>query len=115
MENIQLATFDDVNFNNLPKAIESVIHNQKLLMECFINNLTPPKPRPTKTNLTGLQDYLKEQTGKKPARQTLYGMVSSRKIPFIKHKNSKELVFNLNHIDLWLENGKSMRGLKLED
>ena len=103
----------EVNFNNLPQVVAEMAAKQNALIEYIYNTLTPPKKRPAKANIKGLLDYIEEQTGKRFARQTIYGLASSGNIP--KEKHGRELTFNLNHIDQWLNNGKSMKGLKLED
>ena len=50
--------------------------------------------------LTELQDYLPE----KPAKPTVYGWISARKIPYTKH--GKTLYFQKSKIDQWLRNGR---------
>nr|WP_319268237.1 helix-turn-helix domain-containing protein [uncultured Draconibacterium sp.] len=49
-----------------------------------------------------LQSYLPE----KPARQTVYGWVNNRLVPFEKH--GARLYFRKSAIDNWLENGRQM-------
>ena len=50
--------------------------------------------------LEELQKFLPE----KPARQTVYGWVNNRIIPFEKH--GKRLFFRKSRIDFWLSNGR---------
>ena len=45
-------------------------------------------------------DYLPET----PARQTIYGWVNDRKVPYEKH--GKNLYFRKSAIDAWLNNGR---------
>ena len=40
------------------------------------------------------------------AKQTIYGLVSTRMIPFIKRKGSKRLYFSRNEIRDWIMSGK---------
>jgi predicted DNA-binding transcriptional regulator AlpA len=49
-----------------------------------------------------LLDYLPEH----PARQTAYGWVNDRKIPFEKY--GKRLYFRKSAIDKWLDNGRQI-------
>lgn len=51
-------------------------------------------------NISELIDYLPE----KPARQTVYGWINYRSIPYEKH--GKRLYFKKSAIDLWLVNGR---------
>lgn len=53
-----------------------------------------------------LSDYLPEH----PARQTIYGWVNNRKVPFEKHGRS--LLFRKSLIDEWLNNGRQFNHLK---
>lgn len=104
---------DKIDFNNLPIIIDGLRKEIIELKEYIYKTLTPPKKRPVNVSIDGLLDYLEEKSGKKFAKQTVYGYVNFNKIPYFKH--GKELGFCLNHIDQWLENGKSMNGLKFED
>lgn len=52
-----------------------------------------------------LMDYLPER----PARQTIYGKVNDRLIPFEKH--GKRLYFRRSTIDTWLSNGRQMNAI----
>ncbi len=40
------------------------------------------------------------------AQQTIYGLVSNRKIPFIKRKGAKHLHFSRNDLRNWIMSGK---------
>ena len=50
-------------------------------------------------NLEQLCNYLPD----KPAKQTVYGWVSKRLIPY--HKKSKSLSFHKSEIDVWMRDG----------
>lgn len=52
--------------------------------------------------ISELREYLPE----KPARQTVYGWVNNRKVPFEKH--GSKLYFKVSDIDLWLANGRQI-------
>jgi excisionase family DNA binding protein len=49
-----------------------------------------------------LREYLPEN----PARQTVYGWVNERKIPF--KKFGKRLYFRASEIDKWIANGRQV-------
>ena len=55
--------------------------------------------------LTELVNFLPEN----PARQTVYGWCSHRKVPFEKH--GKNVYFRTSTIQEWLDNGRSMNNL----
>lgn len=66
-----------------------------------------PKQNPDrKLSINQLREYLPE----KPARQTIYGWVSARRVPFQKH--GSKLFFIQSEIDAWLENSRQMSHLK---
>jgi len=67
-------------------------------------------PLPKFIDVQGLRNYLQEKIGKKPATQTVYGWVTNRKIPY--EKFGKELRFEVDRIDVWLNNGRQMNHLK---
>jgi len=52
--------------------------------------------------LEQLQNYLPEN----PAKQTIYGWVNNRLIPFEKH--GKRLYFRKSEVNEWLENGRKI-------
>lgn len=83
------------------------------LRQLFREELTAFNCQPKKAetdpllNVSQLQEYLKEKTGKAPKRQTIYDWVCKRAIPFEKH--SKYLYFRRSTIDQWLENGRQSK------
>ncbi len=108
MENIAFKLPEEVNHSNFPDVILN-IGKQIQEIQNQINNLSPAAPpTPSKVNVNGLQDYIEEKTGKRPAKATIYGLVYNRKIPF--NKGEKLLIFEVEKIDNWLENGRSMKG-----
>lgn len=54
-------------------------------------------------NIMELIDYLPEN----PARQTIYGWVNLRCVPYEKH--GKRLYFRKSDIDSWLANGRKVK------
>jgi len=51
------------------------------------------------------------------ARQTIYGLVSERKIPFIKRENSKRLYFSKKELREWILKGRknTMKPVKTQN
>jgi excisionase family DNA binding protein len=66
-----------------------------------------PKTLPTKPRRLTL-DQLCEKLPWRPARATVYGMVSRREIPF--EKNGKYLQFREDEIDKWLDQRAQSHG-----
>ncbi len=52
-------------------------------------------------------EELENELPEKPARQTIYGWVNDRKIPFEKH--GRRLYFRKSSIDNWLANGRRIK------
>lgn len=88
----------EITFNELPSAIMEL--NRKV--DTILSQL--PKDTENKTDglltIEALSGYLPEH----PARQTIYGWVNGRSIPFEKH--GKRLYFRKSNIDKWLSNGR---------
>ena len=86
-----------VTFDQLPKLVSEL--NEKV--DKLLSLQEQPEEEPDRVlNLNQLIDYLPE----KPARQTVYGWVNYRKIPY--HKEGKKLLFRKSEIDQWLRNGR---------
>lgn len=80
---------------------------RKALSEVQENKQQTPAINPNKKlSIDQLIDYLPEH----PAKQTVYGWVSNRKIPYQKH--GSKLFFVQSDIDNWLDNGRVMSHLK---
>lgn len=71
------------------KAVSQIKENDK------------PEEKDRYMTIEELQEYL---PGKKPAKQTIYGWVYNRKIPY--KKVGKPLYFLKSEIDEWIENGR---------
>jgi excisionase family DNA binding protein len=90
-----------LTFEKLPEAVAMLIQEvselKRLLIEKQKNNentLTDDKW----FNITELCDYLPD----KPTKNTVYGWVHFKKIPY--RKRGKALLFKKSEIDAWLEN-----------
>ena len=88
---------EKITFENLPDSI-SELHSKIDTLTSLLGN-----PREDVDRLMPL-DELRDYLPKKPARQTIYGWVNDRKIPFEKH--GKYLYFRKSKIDLWINNGR---------
>jgi len=88
-----------ITFDNLPKAIAEL--NRKIDM--ILSGSLKIQRKENEERLMSIEqliDYLIDQ----PARQTIYGWVNYRLIPYEKH--GKRLYFKKTAIDLWLANGR---------
>ena len=91
---------DKITFDNLPEAITE-LHKKidRLLSQ------TQATEQPEADKLLTIQefiDYLPEH----PAKQTVYGWVNDRLVPFEKY--GKRLYFRKSDIDLWLSKGRQI-------
>jgi len=88
---------EKITFENLPEAVSELHRKVDLLLSQSQNN----QPDQDKLlTLTELIEFLPDR----PAKQTVYGWVNDRLIPFEKH--GKKLYFRKSVIDLWLSNGR---------
>ena len=69
---------------------------------------TPTEPTDRWFNVDELCRYLPDR----PAKQTIYGKVSSNEIPH--YKDSKKLRFLKSEIDQWLKQGRKKTSLELQ-
>jgi len=92
---------DKITFDNLPEAVQE-LHQKldRLLSQTRLNKL--PEEANKLLTLEELQKYLPEN----PAKQTVYGWVNDRLIPYEKH--GKRLYFRQSNIDKWLSNGRQI-------
>lgn len=85
----------NVSYDNLPNAIGEILKRLDNLQKTVTDSAHAPQPDRWMT-IDELCDYLPE----KPAKQTIYGLVSRGKIPV--SKRSKRLLFLKSLIDEWL-------------
>lgn len=98
-----------VKMTNPFKEIDLRLSNiESLLLDIKHKEIEPELTHNPERRLTipQLIDYLPEH----PARQTVYGWVSNRKVPFQKH--GSRVFFVQKRIDEWLENGRVISHLK---
>lgn len=89
-----------ISHNDVPQALAYLI-NKVDRLETLLNESKPEQTNPDKWfNLQELQNYLPD----KPARQTVYGWVGQKLIPY--HKKGKKLQFLKSEIDAWLISDK---------
>lgn len=99
-----------ITFETMPKALSYLIAKVDALEKALLEkNEEPTTPVDKWFNINELKDYLPDH----PAKQTIYGWVSKREIPY--HKGGKKLRFLQSDIDAWLLNGKRRSQSELKD
>ena len=96
-------------FEDLPEKVSTILLKVEQL-EKIIKGFTDSREEPDDRLLT-----IKEASNfTSLANQTIYGLVSNRKIPFIKRKGSKRLYFSKKELRNWLmeERKNSMKPFK---
>jgi hypothetical protein len=96
-----LKIMDKLTFENLPQAIQE-LHFKIDRIDRLLTKSNQQPDEDKLFDLTGLIEYLPE----KPAKQTVYGWVNERFIPYEKH--GKRLYFRKSAIDQWLSNGRQV-------
>jgi hypothetical protein len=97
-QNQGIKDMEKITFDNLPEAVQEL--HDKIDRLLFTKQNEKHEPQNPLFNIEQLIDYLPEH----PARQTVYGWVNYRLIPFEKY--SKRLYFRKSAIDKWSENGR---------
>jgi len=86
----------EISFNDMPQALAYLIGKVERL-ETLLSATRSELPESDKWfNLQELCSYLPD----KPARQTVYGWIGQKLIPY--HKKGKKLQFLKSEIDAWL-------------
>ena len=86
-------------FDSLPGLVAEINKKIDTLME---NQGSRAKEEDYLMSMEDLREYLPEH----PARQTVFGWVNNRKIPYEKY--GRRLYFRKSEIDRWLLNGRQI-------
>lgn len=103
-----------ITFDSLPQIVAEISRKQDALFNLLTKKKEEVIIEPSVNDNIGIDtllDLIEELTGHRTARQTIYGYINRRTIPY--SKRGKRLVFSRSQILLWLENGRSMQGLNL--
>ena len=101
---------NEISFNDIPQALAYLISKVEKL-ETLLSETKSELPESDKWfDLQELCNYLPD----KPARQTVYGWIGQKLIPY--HKKGKKLQFSKSEIDTWLieDKHKSVADLKAD-
>lgn len=85
-----------ITFNDVPEAMAFLIDKINRLENLIEASVSPKSDELQWLDINALCEYLPD----KPAKQTVYGWVYEKKIPY--HKKGKKLQFLKNEIDRWL-------------
>ena len=100
------------NLEEMPQALNYLISKVESLEE-MVNELSIQKDVPEQLEWMNIDD-LRQYLPSHPAKQTIYGWVNDKLIPY--YKTSKKLTFKKSEIDDWLHQGhrKSTEELQRE-
>lgn len=87
----------DISFNDVPQTLALILNKVEKLETLLQNNQSTVEPADRWLNLQELCNYLPDH----PAKQTVYGWIAQRSIPY--HKTGKKLQFRQSEIDEWIQ------------
>lgn len=91
----------NISFEQLPQAVCELYGKLESIEQLLLaNNTKTNQNNDTWFDLNELCQYLPD----KPKKQTVYGWVNQRLIPF--HKTTKKLQFLKSEIDNWIKSGR---------
>ena len=90
------------NLEEMPQALNYLISKVESLEE-MVNELNIKKDVPVQPEWMNI-DELRQYLPSHPAKQTIYGWVNDKLIPY--YKASKKLTFKKSEIDEWLHQGR---------
>lgn len=79
---------EKINFNDLPEAVSLIINKLSGIEKILQDKQDKRQPEKKYLTVEGLRNYIEQQTGKLPARQTVYGWIFRNQIPNIKRGKS---------------------------
>lgn len=91
-----IMTEKTITFNDVPEAMSYLIEKFNRLENLIESAVSPKTDEVQWLDIDALCEYLPD----KPAKQTVYGWVCKKIIPF--HKKGKKLQFLKSEIDRWL-------------
>lgn len=94
----------NVTFDTMPKALMELSSKIDRLIS-LQTNASQEHETDRLLTIEELIQFLPEN----PARQTIYGWVNDRLIPYEKH--GKRLYFRKSNIETWLSNGRQNKGI----
>ena len=95
---MQIKMTEKITYDNLPEAVQE-LHKKIDRLLTQVHSVPQPEADRLLT-IEELRDYLPEC----PARQTIYGWVNERNVPYEKY--GRKLYFRKSAIDTWVNNGR---------
>jgi excisionase family DNA binding protein len=92
---------EELKFDELPEAVSEIKATVNGIAKMLNNH--PSFKDEVEDKLLTIDEASKYTS---LARQTIYGMVSSRSIPFCKRKGTKRLYFSRNDLKEWIMSGR---------
>lgn len=94
---------ENLTFEQLPQAVSLLINEvQELKSLLQTSKQSAVEPTDRWLNLQELCNYLPDR----PAKQTVYGWIAQRSIPY--HKTGKKLQFRQSEIDEWIQRSRRL-------
>jgi excisionase family DNA binding protein len=90
-----------ITFNDVPQVLMEMKHKID-----FICSQLPKEKEQNEDKLMPIEQLMNYVPGK-PAKQTIYGWINNRLIPFEKH--GRRLYFRKSEIETWLNNGRKVK------
>ena len=103
---------ENLTFDQLPMAVVELTREVASLKELIDSKLSATEDKNIGyqwLSIDELFNYLPD----KPSKQTVYGWVNQRLIPY--HKTTKRLSFLKSEIDAWIANGRRKTAKELRD
>lgn len=97
-----MADFQKISFEQLPDAVSALFVKLESIEQLLRKDSLKPVQNIQEKwmDLNELCTFLPS----KPAKQTVYGWITNKTIPY--HKRGKKVFFNRSEIDEWLSSGK---------
>ena len=103
---------EKLTFEQLPEAVVGLTREVASLRELIDSKLKATDDKGNECQWFSVEElcaYLPD----KPSKQTVYGWVNQRLIPY--HKTTKRLSFEKSEIDAWIANGRRKTAKELRD
>lgn len=103
---------ENLTFDQLPEAVVGLTREVASLRELIDSKLSATEDKDRENQWLSVDDlcnYLPDR----PSKQTVYGWVNQRVIPY--HKTTKRLSFLKSEIDAWINNGRRKTAKELRD
>jgi len=98
----------EISFNDVPKALAHLIDKVEKIETLLSVEQNAQQEADQWLNLSDLCKHHPDH----PAKQTVYGWIGQRSIPY--HKKGKKLMFLKSEIDTWLKEGRRKTAAEIQ-